>query len=56
MEEIHIIFAKEVCEEELTKTIDLIHQLGFYVEVEFVYGILYSANTDYIVRAISKGD
>lgn len=56
MKEKHIIFAKQVSKEELTKIIDLIHQLGFYVEVEFLYGIYDTGNTDYIVRAISKGD
>ena len=56
MKENTVIFAKEVCKEELTKIIDHIHQLGFFVEVELVYGIYDTANTCYIVRAISKGE
>lgn len=52
MKEKHIVFAKEVHHADLTKTIDLIHQLGFYVEVESLEDFYGSGNRVYILRAI----
>lgn len=52
MTEKHIIFAKQVSKEELTKIIDLIHQLGFYVEVESLVEFKGFNTQSYLIRAI----
>lgn len=52
MKEKHIVFAKEVHHEDLTKTIDLINQLGFYVEVESLVEFKGFNTKNYLIRAI----
>ena len=48
-----IVFTKPVSYQNLTNEINLIHQLGFYVEVESIDDYMGMANTSYEIRAVS---
>ena len=47
-----IIFSKDVSFQDITKEIELIHQLGFFVEVESVDDYKGIANMSYELRAV----
>ena len=47
-----IIFSKGVNFQDITKEIELIHQLGFFVEVESVDDYKGIANMSYELRAV----
>lgn len=47
-----IIFSKGVNFQDITKEIELIHQLGFFVEVESVDDYKGIANLSYELRAV----
>ena len=47
-----VIFSKEVSFQDLTKEIELIHQLGFFVEVESLDDYIGIANSPYELRAV----
>ena len=48
----HIVFSKDVAFQELTKEIELIHQLGLFVEVESLDNYKGIANRSYELRAV----
>ena len=48
----HILFSKSVDFQDLTKEIELIHQLGFFVEVESLNDYKGIANRLYELRAV----
>ena len=48
-----ILFSKGVDFQDLTKEIELIHQLGFFVEVESLDNYKGIANRSYELRAVS---
>ena len=48
----HILFSKGVDFQDLTKEIELIHQLGFFVEVESLDNYKGIANRSYELRAV----
>lgn len=48
-----IIFSKGVNFQDITKEIELIHQLGFFVEVESVDDYKGMANRSYELRAVT---
>ena len=48
-----IMFSKGVDFQDLTKEIELIHQLGFFVEVESLDNYKGIANRSYELRAVS---
>ena len=52
MKEKNVIFSKEIGVQYLTKEIELIHQLGFFVEVESLDGFKGIANRSYKIHAI----
>lgn len=47
------IFSKGVSFQDLTKEIELIHQLGFFVEVESLDDYIGLANRSYELRAVT---
>ena len=47
-----ILFSKGVDFQDLTKEIELIHQLGFFVEVESLDDYMGMANRSYEIRAV----
>ena len=47
-----IMFSKDVDFQDLTKEIELIHQLGFFVEVESLDDYRGMANRSYELRAV----
>lgn len=49
----NVLFSKEVSFQDLTKEIELIHQLGFFVEVESLSDNVGVFNMSYEVRAIT---
>lgn len=53
MKEKNVIFSKEVSFQDLTKEIELIHQLGFFVEVESLSDNVGVFNLSYEVRAVT---
>ena len=48
----HILFSKGVDSQDLTKEIELIHQLGFFVEVELLDNYRGIANRSSELRAV----
>ena len=48
-----IMFSKDVDFQDLTKEIELIHQLGFFVEVESLNDYKGIVNRSYELRAVS---
>lgn len=48
----NIMFSKDVDFQDLTKEIELIHQLGFFVEVESLDDYRGMANRSYEIRAV----
>ena len=48
----HILFSKGVDFQDITKEIELIHQLGFFVEVESLDDYMGMANRSYEIRAV----
>ena len=53
MKERNIVFSKTVDFQDLTKEIELIHQLGFFVEVESLNDYKGIVNRSYELRAVS---
>ena len=49
----NIVFSKAVDFQDLTKEIELIHQLGFFVEVESLNDYKGIVNRSYELRAVS---
>ena len=49
----NIIFSKGVDFQDITKEIELIHQLGFFVEVESIDNYKGIANRSYELRAVT---
>lgn len=49
----NIMFSKDVDFQDLTKEIELIHQLGFFVEVESLNDYKGIVNRSYELRAVS---
>ena len=49
----NIMFSKDVDFQDLTKEIELIHQLGFFVEVESLNDYNGIVNRSYELRAVS---
>ena len=49
----NIIFSKGVDFQNITKEIELIHQLGFFVEVESIDNYKGIANRSYELRAVT---
>ena len=49
----NIIFSKGVNFQDITKEIELIHQLGFFVEVESLDNYKGIANRSYELRAVT---
>lgn len=49
----NVIFSKKVSVQDLTKEIELIHQLGFFVEVESLSDSVGVFNKPYELRAVT---